>query len=144
MRWSWPTATRRSRGSSTRPSTHHGSPGPGRKHRRPMAPFDRLFHPERDSAVVTGAGNGIGRAIALGLVAQGVRTVFADVKAETVAAAVESAANPKLAFAWTGDLAQKSECDRLLADARARNGLVTRLVHSASPPRHERDHALSV
>lgn len=109
-----------------------------------MSGFDRLFDPGRDAAIVTGAGNGIGRAIALGLVEQNVRTVFADINAQTLDAAVKTAADPARAFAWTGDLAQKSECDRLLGDARKRYGLVTLLVHSASPPRHERDHALSV
>jgi 3-oxoacyl-[acyl-carrier protein] reductase len=106
--------------------------------------MEPMFDRQKDAAVVTGAGNGIGRAIAQGLVAQGVRTVFADVNADTVDAAVKASADPALGFAWTGDLAQKSECDRLLADARKRIGLVTRLVHSASPPRHERDHALAV
>jgi 3-oxoacyl-[acyl-carrier protein] reductase len=109
-----------------------------------MSGFDNLFDAEHDAAVVTGAGNGIGRAIALALVAQRVRTVFADVNEQPLDAAVKSAADPSLAFAWTGDLAQKSECDRLLGDARKRLGLITLLVHSASPPRHERDHVLSV
>ncbi len=109
-----------------------------------MDGFGSLFDSEHDAALVTGAGNGIGRAIALALVAQGVRTVFADFNAATVHAAVETAAAPKLATAWVGDLAQKSECDRLLADARKQNGLVTRFVHSASPPRHERDNLLTV
>ena len=109
-----------------------------------MPGFDRLFDPTTDAAIVTGAGNGIGRAIALALVAQGVRTVFADTNAETVNAAVKAAADPSMATAWIGDLAQKSECDRLLAGARKKIGLVTRFVHSASPPRHERDHLLAV
>ena len=109
-----------------------------------MPGFDRLFDPAADAAIVTGAGNGIGRSIALALVAQGIRTVFADSNAETVNATVKSAADPALATAWVGDLAQKPECDRLLADARRKNGLVTRFVHSASPPRHERDHMLTV
>jgi NAD(P)-dependent dehydrogenase (short-subunit alcohol dehydrogenase family) len=39
----------------------------------------RPFDPVRDRALVTGAGNCIGRAIALGLVGEGVRTLFADV-----------------------------------------------------------------
>ena len=109
-----------------------------------MSPFENLFDPDHDAAIVTGAGNGIGRAIALGLVAHGVRTVFADIKTETVEAAVQSASAPALAFAWTGDLAHKPECARLLADARRQFGLITLLVHSASPPRHERDHVLAV
>ena len=109
-----------------------------------MAGLTDLFEPERDAAIVTGAGNGIGRAIALALVGQGVRTVFADVKCETVEAAIKTAANPALAFAWVGDLGKKTECDRLLADARRQNGLVTLLVHSASPPRHEHDHVFAV
>ena len=109
-----------------------------------MPGFERLFDPQRDAAIVTGAGNGIGRAIALGLVAQGVRTIFADTNADTVSAAVNAAVDRSLATAWVGDLALKPECDRLLADARRQNGLVTRFVHSASPPRLERDHLLAV
>ena len=44
------------------------------------------FDPAREAALVTGAGNGIGRAIAQALVAEGVRTVFADVNKDTVEA----------------------------------------------------------
>jgi 3-oxoacyl-[acyl-carrier protein] reductase len=109
-----------------------------------MAIFDQAFDRDREAALVTGAGNGIGRAIALALVGEGVRTVFADINALTVEAAVKAAANPKLALAWVGDLARQAECDRLLADARSQLGLITLFVHSASPPRHEKDHALAV
>ena len=109
-----------------------------------MSIFDRAFDPSNEAALVTGAGNGIGRAIALALVAEGVRTVFADVKADTLAQAVASCANSSLATAWVGNLAERSECDRLLADARATLGTITHFVHSASPARHEKDHLLSV
>lgn len=109
-----------------------------------MAIFDTPFDRATETALVTGAGNGIGRAIALALVGEGVRTVFADIKPETVEAATKSAANPELAIPWTGDLAQRSECDRLLADSRAALGLITHFVHSAAPPRREADHALAV
>jgi 3-oxoacyl-[acyl-carrier protein] reductase len=57
---------------------------------------------------------------------------------------VQSCANPGLATAWVGDLAQRSECDRLLTDARAVLGTITHFVHSAAPPRREADHALAV
>ena len=108
-----------------------------------MPIFDQPFE-SGATALVTGAGNGIGRAIAQALVAEGVRTVFADIKAETVEAAVKSSANPKLASAWVGDLAEKSECERLLGDAGKTLGLITHFVHSAAPPRSEADHALAV
>ncbi|MCJ9730179.1 SDR family NAD(P)-dependent oxidoreductase, partial [Bradyrhizobium sp. PRIMUS42] len=49
-----------------------------------MSLFSTPFDPARDTALVTGAGNGIGRAIAQALVGEGVRTVFADVNAERV------------------------------------------------------------
>ena len=109
-----------------------------------MPMFMQAFDPHTETALVTGAGNGIGRAIALGLVAEGVRTVFADIKPDTVAAAVEVAADPKLAIPWVGDLAQRTECERLLSESRAHLGLVTHFVHSAAPPRSETDHALAV
>jgi 3-oxoacyl-[acyl-carrier protein] reductase len=109
-----------------------------------MPIFDAPFDPARETALVTGAGNGIGRAVALALVGEGVRTVFADIKAETVAAAVAAVAQPGLAIPWVGDLALRAECDRLLADSRSALGLITHFVHSAAPPRREADHALAV
>ena len=109
-----------------------------------MSVFNRAFDTSRDAAVVTGAGNGIGRAIALALAAEGVRTIFADINADKAQAAADAAGNPASAFAWAGDLAERAECDRLLADARRQIGLVNLFVHSASPTRHERDHLLAV
>ena len=55
-----------------------------------MGLLDNPFDPAREAALVTGAGNGIGRAIAQALVGEGVRTVFADVNRETVAAAIKA------------------------------------------------------
>jgi NAD(P)-dependent dehydrogenase (short-subunit alcohol dehydrogenase family) len=102
------------------------------------------FDPAREAALVTGAGNGIGRAIALALVGEGVRTVFADVSEERVTSAVSASARPELALPWIGDLASPAAREALLAHARARLGRVTHFVHSASPPRREADHALAV
>ena len=47
-----------------------------------MSLLNNPFDTTREAALVTGAGNGIGRAIAQALVGEGVRTVFADVSAE--------------------------------------------------------------
>jgi 3-oxoacyl-[acyl-carrier protein] reductase len=104
------------------------------------APFD----PVSEAALVTGAGNGIGRAIAQALVGEGVRTVFADLHQDRVEAAVTASPRPELAVPWVGDLASRDACDALLAHARAAVGRVTHFVHSASPPRREADNALAV
>jgi 3-oxoacyl-[acyl-carrier protein] reductase len=84
-----------------------------------MSLLNTPFDPAREAALVTGAGNGIGRAIAQALVGEGVRTVFADVNRETVAAAVAASPRPELAVPWVGDLAKRTACDALLADARS-------------------------
>src|ERR1700730_8436572 len=102
------------------------------------------FDPARVSALVTGAGNGIGRAIAQALVGEGVRTVFADVNQDALTDAVKTSPRPELAVPWVGDLASPAARDALLADARTALGRVTHFVHSASPQRREADHAFAV
>lgn len=109
-----------------------------------MALLDKPFDPEREAALVTGAGNGIGRAIAQALVGEGVRTVFADINRETVTAAIKASARPELAMPWVGDLADPAEREALLTEATNVLGSVTHFVHSASPPRRESDHMLGV
>ncbi len=109
-----------------------------------MSLFAQAFDTETSAAIVTGAGNGIGRAVAQALAAAGVRTLFADINADTVTQAVAACPDARLAEAWVGDLAQAAECERLLEDAERTLGLATLFVHSASPPRREADHALAV
>jgi 3-oxoacyl-[acyl-carrier protein] reductase len=109
-----------------------------------MSLFETPFDPAREAALVTGAGNGIGRAIAQALVGEGVRTVFADLREDTVKAAIKASPRPDLAVPWVGDLAKREACDALLADAQKAVGQVTHFVHSASPPRREADHAFAV
>jgi 3-oxoacyl-[acyl-carrier protein] reductase len=109
-----------------------------------MSLFDHPFDPAREAALVTGAGNGIGRAIAQALVGEGVRTLFADISAERVTEAIKNSPRPDLAVPWTGDLADRPARKALLAQATGSLGQVTHFVHSASPPRHEADHALAV
>ncbi|MDB5576760.1 MAG: oxidoreductase, partial [Bradyrhizobium sp.] len=109
-----------------------------------MSLLNNPFDPAREAALVTGAGNGIGRAIAHALVGEGVRTVLADVNPDTVADAIKTSPRPELASAFVGDLADRAACDALLAQAQSAVGRVTHFVHSASPPRREADHALAV
>src|SRR6185503_13703977 len=104
-----------------------------------MGLLDHPFDTAREAALVTGAGNGIGRAIAQALVAEGVRTVFADVNRETVMSAIAASARPELAVPFVGDLADAVAREALLAEAVAAVGRVTHFVHSASPPRREAD-----
>src|SRR6516164_7966444 len=70
-----------------------------------MSLFDAPFNPMQEAALVTGAGNGIGRAIAQALVGEGVKTVFADIREDTVTAAAKASPRPDLAMPWVGDLA---------------------------------------
>ncbi len=109
-----------------------------------MSLLSNPFDPAREAALVTGAGNGIGRAIAQALVGEGMRTVFADVNGDRVSSAIAAAPHPELAIPWVGDLARRDSWDALLSHARSAVGQVTHLVHSASPPRREADHACAV
>jgi len=109
-----------------------------------MSLLSNPFDPAREAALVTGAGNGIGRAIAQALVGEGVRTVFADISEERVGAAIKASPRPELALPWVGDLANAAAREALLKHAQAALGRVTHFVHSASPPRREADHAMAV
>jgi 3-oxoacyl-[acyl-carrier protein] reductase len=109
-----------------------------------MTLLNNPFDPAREAALVTGAGNGIGRAIAQALVGEDVRTVFADVSEERVTAAIATSPRPELAVPFVGDLGRREACDALLDEARKSLGQVTHFVHSASPPRREADHAFAV
>jgi 3-oxoacyl-[acyl-carrier protein] reductase len=77
-----------------------------------------------DGALVTGAGGGIGRAVAAALAAEGAAVFGADVQ--------------------DADLSRPGEAVRLAEEARRRLGKVSIFVHAASPRRQETQKALHV
>lgn len=84
------------------------------------------------TALVTGAGSGIGEAIALGLAASGARVVVQDLKreaAERVAAAITAAGG--LAKAAAGDVSDDSTVAKLVTDAAGWAGGLQLLVNNA-------------
>lgn len=83
---------------------------------------------EGDTALVTGAGNGIGRGVAAALEEEGARVLRADIKdAEVIS-----------------DLSNTENAGRLAAEAILRLGKVSIFVHCASPRRQESQTVLEV
>ena len=79
---------------------------------------------EGDTALVTGAAQGIGKAIATGLAEEGARVLASDI--------------------GDCDLSKPGEAQRLAARAIRELGLVSIFVHAACPRRNEADTALEV
>jgi 3-oxoacyl-[acyl-carrier protein] reductase len=98
-----------------------------------------------DTALVTGAANGIGRAIAAALAAEGARVLLSDVdeaQGEATAAVLREAGQDARFLA--SDLAAPGAPAALFATAEATLGRVSILVHSASPRRQESETALTL
>src|SRR4030081_698127 len=89
---------------------------------------------EQRVAIVTGGLRGLGRAMALGLAGIGHRVVAVGHIA-TDTAEVEAAAGAlgggRLVFPLVADLREPGECDRVVAETRARFGSVDILVNNA-------------
>lgn len=83
---------------------------------------------EGDSALVTGAGRGIGRACVEALAAEGARVLGADIEGAELKC----------------DLSTVAGAQKLAHEAIARLGKVSILVHSASPRRQETQTAMNV
>lgn len=87
---------------------------------------------EGQVAIVTGAGQGIGRAIALRLAQDGMDVVVADLRAqEAEAVAGEVRAQGRRALALTIDVAKASDRERMIATTLAQLGRLDALVNNA-------------
>jgi 2-hydroxycyclohexanecarboxyl-CoA dehydrogenase len=90
------------------------------------------------TALVTGGGRGIGRAIALGLAQEGAQVAVLDILAGNAAAvASEIEATGVKALALPADLTKRAQVDRAIADTLAQFGQIDILVNNAGWDRME-------
>jgi len=90
------------------------------------------------AAIVTGAGSGIGRAIAQALAAEGAAVVIADINpatGEDAAAAIVAAGGRAIAI--PADVADEAQVEQLVAQSVARLGQVDILVNNAGVVAHK-------
>ncbi len=87
-------------------------------------------------ALVTGAGQGIGRATALALAREGADVICADINAKAAAqTATDVVAKGRRALAVTADLGDVGEIDRMVREAVAAFGQIDILVNNAGVTR---------
>jgi 2-hydroxycyclohexanecarboxyl-CoA dehydrogenase len=87
---------------------------------------------ENKVAIVTGAGGGIGSAIACRLASEGALVVVTDVNAEAAAQVVSGIeAEGGAAAAIPADISKKDACFRLIEEAHGLNGRIDVLVNNA-------------
>ncbi|HEX9126927.1 MAG TPA: SDR family NAD(P)-dependent oxidoreductase [Methylomirabilota bacterium] len=90
------------------------------------------------TALVTGGGRGIGRAIALGLAEEGAQVAVLDILGDNAAAvAREIEATGVKALALTADLTKRAQVDLAVADVLAQFGQIDILVNNAGWDRME-------
>lgn len=82
-------------------------------------------------AIVTGAGRGIGTAIAQRFLDDGARVVFCDLTPETAENVRGEAGADERTMAFGGNLAKEGEAKRLIAETLARFGKIDILVNNA-------------
>jgi len=90
------------------------------------------------TALVTGGGRGIGRAIALGLAQEGAQVAVLDILGDNAAAVSrEIEATGVKALALTADLTRRAQVDRAVGDTLAQFGQIDILVNNAGWDRME-------
>src|SRR5882724_11390406 len=82
-------------------------------------------------AIVTGAGTGIGQAIALGLAAAGIRCVVVGRRPEPLGETVQLAPDPGRLAAMHGDVTDAADRERIAGDTLRRFGRIDILVNNA-------------
>ena len=95
-----------------------------------MLPFAGVTTPQK-VALVTGAGSGIGKAVALGLLADGYAVVLAGRRGDLVNQAARESAASANALAVPADVTDPASVGRLFAAARDRFGRVDVLFNNA-------------
>ena len=90
------------------------------------------------TAIVTGAGRGIGRSLALGLVESGMNVVMMDRDEQTLHAtrAEAEALAPAATLGVAGDVTSETDAARVIAAARSTFGRIDALVNNAGIGRH--------
>lgn len=84
------------------------------------------------AAIVTGGGNGVGRAVALALGAAGAAVCVNDINPDTPeAVAAEITAGGGQAFAWQADVSNRFQVGSLIEEARDRYGEIDIVVNAA-------------
>lgn len=86
---------------------------------------------EGKSAIVTGAGRGIGKAIARKLLEEGARVLICDIIPERLATAVNELGAVGTVDALAGDVSLAAFCDNLVERAQERFGSIDVLVNNA-------------
>lgn len=83
-------------------------------------------------AVVTGAGQGIGRCIAGKLVQDGYAVVLADIDEEAAIEAASALGQPDLAMPWQVDVADEEGVSRMMQEVHSRFGQLDALINNAA------------
>jgi NAD(P)-dependent dehydrogenase (short-subunit alcohol dehydrogenase family) len=84
------------------------------------------------TALVTGAGSGIGRAIARGYVAEGARVLAVDLRLDAAEETARLAAQPESIAAHRADVSNAADVQAMVAAAEQRFGRVNVLVNNAA------------